>query len=85
MPKQYGSPGFTPPSKSADAGRPKAGPASPEEVHRRLDAYEKHIAREHARIQYVRKRVPRGSSSTTPGGQKAPPVRVEKAIKDAGG
>jgi hypothetical protein len=84
MPKEYGSPTFQPPGR-IHAARPKAAPASPEEIHRRLDAYEQHLKQEHARLQYVRKVVPRGSSAGAIGGQKAPPMRVEKALKDAGG
>lgn len=84
MPKQYGSPGFQPPGQTTRQ-RPKATQPSPEQVHKQLDAYEARIRLEHARIQHVRKVVPRGSSSGAIGGQKSPPIRVEKAIKDAGG
>lgn len=67
MPKQYGAP-TGPASPAAGAQRPKAGQASPQEIHQRLDAYEKHLNDEHMRIQAVRAKVPRGTSGGMPSG-----------------
>lgn len=66
MPKQYGAP-TGPAAPAAGAQRPVARQASPDEIHRNLDAYEKHLNDEHMRIQAVRAKVPRGTSGIPTG------------------
>lgn len=84
--KVYGSPvGYTPPDPQRQ--QRKAAAADPAEIHRRLDAYERHLVNEHAMVQRARAAVPRprGSSVTA-----APPATrgmpgIDAAIKKAGG
>lgn len=83
-PKSFGAP--MGPQAPVQTQRPKVGPADPATIHAHLDAYEKHIQQEHARIQHARKLIPRppaapSANANTRGGTS---LRVEKALKDAG-
>ncbi len=83
--KVYGSPvGYQAP----DPGRVqrKAAPASPEEIHRRLDAYEAHLRSEHAMVQKARAAVPRPrGSSAGPAKARGSVPGVDMAVTKAGG
>lgn len=86
-PKTYGSPtGYQPPNPGRQ--QKAATPATDAQV----DAYMKHMISAdqayHAKAQAPQR--PRGSSSYNPDGsfkhgKGQPPIRVEKAVKDAGG
>jgi len=82
-PRSYGAP--LGPQAPVARSRPKAGPADPATVHAHLDAYEKRIMAEHAKIQQARKMIPRPpaapASNANRGGTS---LKVEKALKDAG-
>lgn len=84
-PRSYGSPmGAQAPVQRA---RPTVGSANPAETHARLDAYEKQVLAEHARIQHARSLLPpkptppQANANRGSGGGN---LRVEKALKDAG-
>lgn len=68
-PRQYGSPGFQQPGLTS-TNRPRPGAASPEEVHRRLDAYEAHLKNEGKRLKALRTLMPpravKGASGSAP-------------------
>lgn len=84
-PKSYGSP--TGAQAPVQRQRPTAGPADPATTHARLDAYEKQVLAEHARIQHARSLLPpkptppQANANRGNGGSN---FRVEKALKDAG-
>ncbi len=85
--KVYGSPvGYQAPSAAASQGRPRVGQASPEEIHRRLDAYEAHLRSEHAMVQKARAAVPRPrGSSAGPAKARGSVPGVDMAVTKAGG
>lgn len=83
--KVYGSPmGYTPPDPARQ--QRKAAPASPAEIHARLDAYERHLMQEHQRIQQARQVVPRprGNTAARPAGPGSVPG-IDAAVRKAGG
>lgn len=83
-PKSYGAP--VGPQAKVQGDRPKVGPADPATIHSQLDAYEKHVLAEHAKIQHARKMIPRppaapAANANSRGGTS---LRVEKALKESG-
>ncbi len=83
--KVYGSPvGYARPDPARQ--QRKAAPASPAEIHARLDAYERHLMQEHQRIQQARQVVPRprGDVTKRPQGPQSVPG-IDAAIRKAGG
>ncbi len=82
-PRSYGAP--MGPQAPVSRQRPKAGPSDPATLHAHLDAYEKQIMAEHAKIQQARKLIPRAPAAPSPNANRGgTSLKVEKALKDAG-
>lgn len=82
-PKSYGAP--LGPQAPVARDRPKVGPADPATIHRNLDAYEKRLQEEHARIQHVRKAIPRPPADPAANANRRGSIPgVEAALKKSG-